>query len=447
MTLDGFVERARTAADGFSANGDFTRARLCLGQVLVLEPDNSQHWFHGALIEREWAHHRRAATFYLRGGIIEGFASSARMLLNQLRRANADFTAYRHYFRDAKRQSLSNRGVHLSVEKHLLNAAGADMDDPARLAAARIVYPQPVTAYLDGDLAQLPEGVAFHDMFRAGVISGGSIVFQPGPKTDEAERYRFVRYKRETGARFDTAFFGGYGTQYYHWSIETTHNIRHYIEQGLDVPLLVPGPNPPGFQREMLALLGLTEKACPVLSNPGLILTKTLIVTRHVGAEHCMEPAHILWLRDVMRDRVAEARSAPGAEKIYISRGDTRRKRVTYEDLLIEILEDKGFSILELGRMSLAEQIAAFARARVVVGPKGAGLTNLIYCSQGTRVVELTPTIDPEFRHFERLSAIVGADHVYVRSVDAEQVALWGAGHDAPAEFDHDAVRRAIAGD
>jgi capsular polysaccharide biosynthesis protein len=39
--------------------------------------------------------------------------------------------------------------------------------------------------------------------------------------------------------------------------------------------------------------------------------------------------------------------------------------------------------------MPLAEQIAVFSRAECVVGPHGAGLTNLTFCRPGTKVVEI----------------------------------------------------------
>ena len=111
---------------------------------------------------------------------------------------------------------------------------------------------------------------------------------------------------------------------------------------------------------------------------------------------------------------------------------------------MIDLLKRKGYTILELAKLSLRDQIAAFANARVVVSAKGAGLTNLIYCAEGTRIVELTPTVDPGFNHFQRLSEIIGADHVYVKSTTADEVDRWGADRDAPARFEHAEILRAI---
>lgn len=464
------IARLRAQADTASRNGSLSRAREHLRAALVQRPEDQATWFHAGLIESEWARYGEAVEFYLRGAIIDGFAKSARALFNQIKRGHLDFTRFRGYFKAAKPLSMDHRAVHLSVEKHLLNQGDARLDDAKALAEAaglvvplaeaRVLSPRPITEFLNGDLARLPGAIVYHDMMDAGIafenhrisepfaeaLEVGSVPGSEGgsERPREPDRYRFIRFQREIGARFDTAFFAGFGAQYYHWSIETSHNFKIYIENRLDVPLLVHGPHPQRFHREMLELLGLAEAARPVLSNPGLVMTNTLIVSRHVGAVHCLEPEHIRWLGDTLRERVPECASATGPEKIYISRADSRRKRVVGEEALIELLAQKGFTILALTGMSLREQISAFARARVVVGAKGAGLTNVIYCSEGTRVVELTPTVDPEFRHFEQLSDIVGARHAYVKSTQADSVGEWGADHDAPARFEHREILAAI---
>lgn len=448
------ITRLRSEADALGEAGAPERARDRLRAALVIGPEDQTNWFHAGLLESEWARYGEAAEFYLRGAIIDGFARSARALFNQIKRGHLDFGRFRGYFKAAKPLSLDHRAVHLSVEKHLLNQAEPALETDAALAEAavavaplaeaRVLRPRPITDFLQGDLARLTGATVFHDMIDAGITHGDSLIVEPLAPPGEQRHYRYARFQREIGARLDTAFFAGYGAQYYHWSIETSHNFKHYIDNKLDMPLLVHGPHPHPFQREMLELLGLDKVAKPVLSNPGVILAATLFVTRHVGAAHCMEPMHIRWLAGTLLERVSERDSAGGVEKIYISRGDSRRKRIHDEAALIDLLEGKGFTVLELSKLSLREQIAAFANARVVVAAKGAGLTNLIYCAEGTRIVELTPTVDPGFNHFQRLAEIIGADHVYVKSTTADEVDHWGADRDAPARFEPADILRAI---
>ena len=56
---------------------------------------------------------------------------------------------------------------------------------------------------------------------------------------------------------------------------------------------------------------------------------------------------------------------------------------------MVEVLEQSGFVSILPESMSLAEQIAHFYYAEVIVAAHGSGLTNTIFCSPGTKVIEL----------------------------------------------------------
>jgi capsular polysaccharide biosynthesis protein len=48
--------------------------------------------------------------------------------------------------------------------------------------------------------------------------------------------------------------------------------------------------------------------------------------------------------------------------------------------------------------MPFEEQIALFSRAKAIVAPHGSGLTNIIFCGSGTKVIEL---VSPNYiRHY-----------------------------------------------
>ena len=76
--------------------------------------------------------------------------------------------------------------------------------------------------------------------------------------------------------------------------------------------------------------------------------------------------------------------------RIYISRNISRVRRVVNERQLFNMLRSYDFEFLCLERMSMMDQIEAFRAADVVVAAHGAGLANLSYCRQGTKVLEIT---------------------------------------------------------
>ncbi len=95
-------------------------------------------------------------------------------------------------------------------------------------------------------------------------------------------------------------------------------------------------------------------------------------------------------------------------EKLYITRENAVRRRVSNEGELWAQLEARGFVKLNLEAMSWREQVAAFAAARVVVAPHGAGLANVVFCREGTRVVEFfnRSYVNPCFERWARAARL-----------------------------------------
>ena len=61
------------------------------------------------------------------------------------------------------------------------------------------------------------------------------------------------------------------------------------------------------------------------------------------------------------------------------------------EDFLTRLLKPMGFEVHVLGGKSIREQAELFSSAQVVVTEHGAQLTNLIWCSPGTIIVDIHP--------------------------------------------------------
>jgi capsular polysaccharide biosynthesis protein len=80
---------------------------------------------------------------------------------------------------------------------------------------------------------------------------------------------------------------------------------------------------------------------------------------------------------------------------------------------VIKYLEKFGFRSVKLETMSVAEQAACLAAAKVVVAPHGGGLTNLVFCSPGTKVIEIfSPLYVPHC--YWMISNLCGLEHYYL---------------------------------
>lgn len=74
-------------------------------------------------------------------------------------------------------------------------------------------------------------------------------------------------------------------------------------------------------------------------------------------------------------------------KRLYISRAG--RRKVINEDEVREVLRTYNFEIIEDVARGLDEQIDLFRSASAIVTPHGAALTNMLWCDEGTTIVEL----------------------------------------------------------
>lgn len=81
----------------------------------------------------------------------------------------------------------------------------------------------------------------------------------------------------------------------------------------------------------------------------------------------------------------------PLPTRFYIDRRDAANRILHNEDVLVEILEQQGFAIIQLEYLSFDEQARLFSSAEYIIGAHGAGLANMVFCQPGTKIIELMP--------------------------------------------------------
>ncbi|MGA2600639.1 MAG: glycosyltransferase family 61 protein [Bryobacteraceae bacterium] len=87
----------------------------------------------------------------------------------------------------------------------------------------------------------------------------------------------------------------------------------------------------------------------------------------------------------------------PRNKRLLVARKGLTRKFHNLEQMEAA-LSSYGFKTVYLEGMSSVDQILLFQSAEFVIGAHGAGLSNLLFCEPGTKVIELMPSA--EFRSF-----------------------------------------------
>jgi capsular polysaccharide biosynthesis protein len=122
------------------------------------------------------------------------------------------------------------------------------------------------------------------------------------------------------------------------------------------------------------------------------------------------------WAIDYLRYEFLEKREVQprtGFERLYISRASASKRKLINEVEVMHYLHRFGFRSVTLETMPVTEHARLFASAKAVVAPHGAGLTNLMFCQPGTKVIEI---FSPNHMHtcYPIISNHVKLDHYYL---------------------------------
>lgn len=182
-----------------------------------------------------------------------------------------------------------------------------------------------------------------------------------------------------------------YPDNHFHWIFQNVGTVLAARALGLDpaTPVLLPPLD--ARRRASLALFGI-DGAVEVLPDDALAILTDGILSTTCSGDHGMvpHPAMLSILRDEGR-RLSGPRS--GGRRLYLSRRDAANGRLPVNEAeAAEALAARGFEVVACADLSLAEQIALFRDAAIVVAPHGAALTNLAWAEDGADgpvVVEL----------------------------------------------------------
>ena len=194
------------------------------------------------------------------------------------------------------------------------------------------------------------------------------------------------------------------GTRYCHWLLEELPRLLS-LERSASIGLIVNQRAP--FIREAFELGRFTGPIWAV-GRSTHFECEQLLIPGLIGRAGHPTPQGV----KLVTEFTAPWRGTASVfgERIYVSRENAERRRVLNDAELWLQLDARGYKKLRLEELSWREQINAFAHAREVVAPHGAGLANLVFSLAGTRVVEFFQRayVNP---CFGRLAGIKGLDY------------------------------------
>jgi|GEM_PF-1373488 len=189
------------------------------------------------------------------------------------------------------------------------------------------------------------------------------------------------------------------GFFYYHWMVEVLPRLELLRRAGFpwdSIDLFVVNDIRYPFQMETLKLCGIPPEKIITSQRQPHIQAKRLLapslpanLPKWLGNYLDGPPQ---WACQFLRQQflgnhVTSRSNLP--QLLYLNRQKALHRRVVNEDEVIDFLAQFGFENIDLESLSVREQAMMLAGAKVIVAPHGGGLTNLVFCEPGTKVIEI----------------------------------------------------------
>lgn len=258
-------------------------------------------------------------------------------------------------------------------------------------------------------------------------VAGCRQYLQPINNRPDRANYTFSP-KRNISYSEGILLSGRCSTNYYHWLIE---HLPKFLEIDShpdlkEVPLIVDNRMPIQHFQALEILTGGKRKLIGY-DNENIFSFKKLIIPSvasyipdrfdipfwHSGV---MSTRHLIYIRDKILAAVKSYNSINNTypEKIYLSRKNVHARSMTNERKVESLFLKRGFQQIYLETLTFHEQVLYMQNAKTIAGPSGAGLSNLLFCNEGTEVISFTSERNKGFCNFSNLAKLNGVKFTYI---------------------------------
>ncbi|MEG4089580.1 tetratricopeptide repeat protein [Microcoleus sp. Pol12B4] len=205
------------------------------------------------------------------------------------------------------------------------------------------------------------------------------------------------------------------GAAYFHWMFDVITRFDLLQRSGLieTIDKFVVNASDSSYQAETLEILGIPQdKILESRCHLHITADKLIVASISYNGSGAVSKWKCEYLKQTFLNE-QQPLNTDYSERIYISRQQASYRRIVNDEEVIKYLEKLGFRSVKLETMSIAEQASCLAAAKVVVAPHGGGLTNLVFCSPKTKVIEIfSPLYVPHC--YWMISNLCGLEHYYL---------------------------------
>lgn len=211
---------------------------------------------------------------------------------------------------------------------------------------------------------------------------------QDFPFAEELYKDAMLPAKRLSGTAALLTSYGGRG--YFHWMFDVIPRLGLLDKAGYsldEIDHFVIPMRVAGFHFETLETLGIAEKKLISSFNQRNIVADRVLAPSLTRPSWAVPTWVVEYLRSAFPPLVPSANVS--SRRLYITRKATDHGVVSNEDRLTAQLRKRGFEPVAMEDFSIREKAWLLGQAEAVLSVSGAGLSNVVFCKPGTKVVEI----------------------------------------------------------
>jgi hypothetical protein len=202
--------------------------------------------------------------------------------------------------------------------------------------------------------------------------------------------WRDLRYQLTRTLPLNTVFslVNVWSGNYFHWTLEGLTRL-YFLQLYKDItsqsPKLLIDPQAPQWMKDSLTLLGYAAEDI-IEWDATYARADCVLVASTPTVNGQRSPSAVRWVKTKILQSLGEKMSRVNSPYIYISRRNSKRRRIINEEALLELFTKYDIQAFELENLSFSEQVHLFSQASLIIGPHGAGFSNAIYSDKATLI-------------------------------------------------------------
>tara|TARA_B100000886_G_scaffold70307_1_gene44641 strand:- start:28598 stop:29623 length:1026 start_codon:yes stop_codon:yes gene_type:complete len=149
------------------------------------------------------------------------------------------------------------------------------------------------------------------------------------------------------------------------------------------------------------------------LSNEKNYFVKELVLAERVSPAGNFRKEIIKSIASRLKNNSKKNKKDISYEKVWVSRQNAEKRKIINFEQIEPLLKKQNFKILEFENIKFSETIEILKNCKIIGGVHGAGLTNMIFMNEYSKVIELRAHGDNKNNCFFSLASDFDHDYYY----------------------------------